>query len=527
VRRIVESAQQGNEQATEIIWLQARSIARFLAGKLVENEQDAEELASMALDRVPKVIKNFDGELSSFGAYLFSNIQWEIGDQTRVFRAQHGLSRNDYNRLVAALESDDPNQALHELTQRSEEGSTVSRPRNTALVMAPHLVVDGKVQPVPVAFEAMQAYWENINDGETIIVEPAADVNVQNEALTNIEIENAKEAIKKLPYKQQVVLTNYLGLFGETESTFKQVGTMLGITESGASQLYARAVKSLQLALQSESVDGNLKPRANNRLAAATAKLSKASNISKAQAKLKTRLEVLRDEGLADHEIATLADSLGWEYKTATLKDREYKILTRDLPQLDDATYAKIEKTGSLDRRVGVQESRLAIILKEFTGNDGLNLIDINCFIAEGTNFSYNEELISKLSPRQREVTESLYKTYGQIALELHMGVSTVRTHAHKAMKALGMGTVEELALVAARNGLIDMDNVPQGKTLSLTKRQRETVVKAYNLTYEETADLLGISISTIRTHLHNIYAALGVNNRVQAVLLALKDGLL
>jgi len=42
---------------------------------------------------------------------------------------------------------------------------------------------------------------------------------------------------------------------------------------------------------------------------------------------------------------------------------------------------------------------------------------------------------------------------------------------------------------------------------------------------YKEIAHELGLSPSTIRTHLHNIYRKLGVANRAQAVLLATGRG--
>jgi DNA-binding NarL/FixJ family response regulator len=38
---------------------------------------------------------------------------------------------------------------------------------------------------------------------------------------------------------------------------------------------------------------------------------------------------------------------------------------------------------------------------------------------------------------------------------------------------------------------------------------------------YKEIAETLGLSPSTVRTHLHNIYSKLGVNDRAQAILLA------
>ena len=42
---------------------------------------------------------------------------------------------------------------------------------------------------------------------------------------------------------------------------------------------------------------------------------------------------------------------------------------------------------------------------------------------------------------------------------------------------------------------------------------------------YKEIAHDLTLSVSTVRTHLHNIYARVGVADRAQAVLLASESG--
>jgi len=42
---------------------------------------------------------------------------------------------------------------------------------------------------------------------------------------------------------------------------------------------------------------------------------------------------------------------------------------------------------------------------------------------------------------------------------------------------------------------------------------------------YKEIGTELGVSVSTVRTHFHHIYIALGVNNRAQAVLTATERG--
>ena len=60
-----------------------------------------------------------------------------------------------------------------------------------------------------------------------------------------------------------------------------------------------------------------------------------------------------------------------------------------------------------------------------------------------------------------------------------------------------------------------------------LTRREREILVMlARGLSNQQIADRAGISEATTRTHVGNIFGKLGINNRVEATLCALRDGL-
>lgn len=67
------------------------------------------------------------------------------------------------------------------------------------------------------------------------------------------------------------------------------------------------------------------------------------------------------------------------------------------------------------------------------------------------------------------------------------------------------------------------------GKTTEmLTARETETLnLIARGYTYEETAQMLSISLSTVQTHIRSIYGKLAVNSRTGALLEAHKQGLL
>jgi DNA-binding NarL/FixJ family response regulator len=59
-----------------------------------------------------------------------------------------------------------------------------------------------------------------------------------------------------------------------------------------------------------------------------------------------------------------------------------------------------------------------------------------------------------------------------------------------------------------------------------LSTRELEVVRRlARGMVYKQIAGELGLSTSTIRTHLHNIYGKLGARDRAQAVLIATERG--
>lgn len=59
-----------------------------------------------------------------------------------------------------------------------------------------------------------------------------------------------------------------------------------------------------------------------------------------------------------------------------------------------------------------------------------------------------------------------------------------------------------------------------------MSVRELEVVRRlARGMVYKQIASELGLSTSTIRTHLHNIYGKLGARDRAQAVLIATERG--
>jgi DNA-binding CsgD family transcriptional regulator len=73
---------------------------------------------------------------------------------------------------------------------------------------------------------------------------------------------------------------------------------------------------------------------------------------------------------------------------------------------------------------------------------------------------------------------------------------------------------------------VVEEKTKPQ-KVSPLTPREEDTlkcIAKGYS--NKETAASLGVSVSTIRTHLEHIYAKMEVNNRTEAVTEGIKIGI-
>jgi LuxR family maltose regulon positive regulatory protein len=98
--------------------------------------------------------------------------------------------------------------------------------------------------------------------------------------------------------------------------------------------------------------------------------------------------------------------------------------------------------------------------------------------------------------------------------------------YAAKLLAAFGMETKDEhLRLRAVQVGRQTKETVPSSfvcrpssSTDPLSRREREVLrLIAAGLTNQEIAQELTVAVSTVKTHLKNIYAKLGVRNRTQA----------
>jgi DNA-binding NarL/FixJ family response regulator len=78
------------------------------------------------------------------------------------------------------------------------------------------------------------------------------------------------------------------------------------------------------------------------------------------------------------------------------------------------------------------------------------------------------------------------------------------------------------MSMPIARKVVNHFQNIqqPQGEMEKLTRREHEILsLLAKGYYYKEIADKLGLSVSTVRTHLHTVYGKLHVQSRTEAVI--------
>jgi DNA-binding NarL/FixJ family response regulator len=64
--------------------------------------------------------------------------------------------------------------------------------------------------------------------------------------------------------------------------------------------------------------------------------------------------------------------------------------------------------------------------------------------------------------------------------------------------------------------------------TPEFTERERDVIVlSSKGLLYKEIADKMGVSINTVKTHKKNIFLKLGINNNMEMVQYAMKNGII
>lgn len=220
------------------------SLVHFVLGRLGISQElggDYEDLVNQGLLGLIESVDRYDPTFNTqFSTYATFRIRGKILD---YLRSLDWLSRTARHRTR------DIRQAITILTERFQRPPTDAE-------LAEHLGMDmAKVQQALVDSSRVLISLDSVldvdDDSETSLYETLADDNQvdPSDAVDQIDMkERLVEALKRLPEREQTVLS----LYYYEELTLKEIGEVLGVSESRACQLHARAVLSLQSILSRE-----------------------------------------------------------------------------------------------------------------------------------------------------------------------------------------------------------------------------------------------------------------------------------
>ena len=227
--------------AREEMVLRYVSLVHFVLGRLGISQgsgNDYEDLVNQGLIGLIEAVDRYDPKFNTqFSTYATFRIRGKILD---YLRSLDWLSRTARHRAR------DVRQAVNSLTDQNQRVPTDSE-------LAEHMNMDiGKVQQalmdssrVIVSLDAVVDYDE---ENDASLYETIADEN-QNDPSDVIGekdlISKLTDVIKLLPEREQTLLS----LYYYEELTLSEIGTVLGVSESRACQLHAKAVMTLQALL--------------------------------------------------------------------------------------------------------------------------------------------------------------------------------------------------------------------------------------------------------------------------------------
>ncbi len=239
------------------------------------------------------------------------------------------------------------------------------------------------------------------------------------------------------------------------------------------------------------------------------------------------RMPVGRVEKLDDEEKELLKDfyMIGNE-QTAILKGVR-------IGKVDDLWVSIYQKLGTKDRRQAVLMATLdgLIKVKSKKGRRALNSLRSRLkTVHPNPDHHQNFEMSDLLSPFQKQVISMMDRPNSEIAVLLSREKGSIREAIKRAANYIGLSGNYigiELAIKAVETGMLSLENIPPGKMKKLTADEKTVLKTCYLLGSEGGAKLRGVSSRKIEKTWGSIYHKLGVTDRRQVVLMALKDGLI
>lgn len=127
-----------------------------------------------------------------------------------------------------------------------------------------------------------------------------------------------------------------------------------------------------------------------------------------------------------------------------------------------------------------------------------------------------------------------------EIAQHLSVSVSTANNCLHRILSKFGITNRGQAIIMSLKQGLIDpldiysveewvelmMPPIPEKQILTSRERQM-LVLYAWGLSNQEVADKLSISLSAVKARVSNLYKKIGASNRIDAIMIGLKQGYL
>jgi RNA polymerase sigma factor (sigma-70 family) len=531
MRFLIQQAQNGDEFAMEKLCENAvQSVIHTVGGffKIIEKSEifgdicpDEDEFIQAGLMKVPSVIERFDTDRDlHLAPYLGQRLNGTMLDQLLSLASKQGISRQNYYSICKALRgNDDPDKAMQELV-------------GSGLLEAATHVKDGQFNLASISLE--QIIEKHGEDTPAYLISPA---NVEEDVLGESLIDTLEEYLNRLPERQRYVLVSNLGLFGEPNRTLAEIGAELGVTEGRISQIRTKGLTNLRQMLSNSSFIPDI------RRSGKFAKLKTSPNPIETAHRAIKKLSQYSNSKLVNSEIEDIASLFpNWKIDNAYRGANKVTTIARQVALHNDLPEFVENFISADNRSARLVNDNLSLEIVDATGNDLQTAIELEVLLAEkaevnAEKIEVNYESLGLLSESELQILQRLHMTDKEIAAQLgplsksgKMSTSTVRSHRHNIYEKLGLdnSSPSALAIYAVRNGIYDLNDVPIEFTTYGLSPMGLVLTKNYtDVTYEKAAEALNLSVSTIRTHWHNVYSKTGVYNRVQLTLAAMRDGLI
>ena len=232
----------GDQRVRDRIILTYAPLVKFVAGRVgsgLPSHVDDEDLISYGLLGLIRAIERFDpGREVKFETYAIPRIRGAIIDELRAMdwvpRSVRGRAR-DIERAITELEA--------RLGRAPTDEEIAER-----LGLSEEELNDSLGEISRTSVVALDELWSVSGGDQVALIDTIEDTQGPNpqSALAETELrEGIGEALARLPEREKLVVT----LYYYEELTLREIGEVLGVTESRVSQLHTKAILRLKARL--------------------------------------------------------------------------------------------------------------------------------------------------------------------------------------------------------------------------------------------------------------------------------------